>query len=76
MRTVESLKTFCGVIDPEKLEVTSPTLHLARCSPANTALQLEAARFEDAIITTSKENGRAGIVLLPGVRALIDNVRA
>jgi HAD superfamily hydrolase (TIGR01509 family) len=56
VRTVESLRNFCGVTDPEKLE-------------------LEAARFEDAIITTSKENGRSGIVLLPGVRAIIDNLR-
>jgi beta-phosphoglucomutase-like phosphatase (HAD superfamily) len=56
VRTVENLKTFCGVTDPEKLE-------------------LEVARFEDAIITMSKENGRSGIVTLPGVRALIDNLR-
>jgi hypothetical protein len=66
---------FCGITDPEKLEVTSFTLRLARCSPANTVLQLESARFEDAIISTSKENGRTGIVLLPNVRALIDKVR-
>jgi len=52
VRTVETLRRFCGITDPEKLE-------------------LEVARFEDAIIT----NGRTGIVLLPGVRALIDNLR-
>jgi len=55
VRTVESLRKFCGVTDPEKLE-------------------LEAARFEDAIITTSTDDGRTGIVLLPGVRAIIDNL--
>lgn len=65
---------FCGITDPEKLQVTSLAFPLIT---ANTALQLEAARFEDAIITSSKkENGRSGIILLPGVRALIDNVRA
>jgi len=56
VRTVETLKTFCGITDPEKL-------------------MLEVARFEDAIISTSKDNGRTGIVLLPNVRALIDNLR-
>ncbi|KAF8256429.1 phosphatase [Lactarius quietus] len=52
VRTVETLRMFCGVTDPEKLE-------------------LEAARFEDAIIT----NGRTGIVLLPGVHTIIDKLR-
>jgi hypothetical protein len=38
VRTVETLRRFCGITDPEKLAVTSPTLHLAKCRPANTAL--------------------------------------
>ncbi|KAI0265810.1 phosphatase [Gloeopeniophorella convolvens] len=38
-------------------------------------LEREATRFEEAIITTSRENGREGIVLLPGVRPIMDGLR-
>ncbi|THH12494.1 hypothetical protein EW146_g7646 [Bondarzewia mesenterica] len=37
-------------------------------------LENEAVRFEEAIVTSSKENGGQGIVLLPGVREIIDEV--
>ncbi|KAG1755510.1 HAD-like domain-containing protein [Suillus lakei] len=37
-------------------------------------LEKEAARFEEAIITSSKANGRKGITLLPGVRSIIDEL--
>ncbi|KAH9053300.1 phosphatase [Lactarius vividus] len=57
VRTIETVRMFCGVTDPEKLEVTSPALHL-----------------RTAIITTSQEEGREGITLLPGVRTLIDKL--
>jgi len=37
-------------------------------------LEKEAERFEKAIVTSSTENGRAGIVLLPGVKAAMDEL--
>ncbi|KAJ7178955.1 phosphatase [Mycena filopes] len=37
-------------------------------------LEREAERFEKAIVTTSTENGRQGIVLLPGVKAALDEL--
>lgn len=37
-------------------------------------LQDEAARFEQAIVSTSTEGGRKGIVLLPGVSPILDEV--
>lgn len=40
------------------------------------AIQREAKRFEEAIISTSTEGGRPGIVLLPGAKAVIDEVRS
>ncbi|KAF7301855.1 hypothetical protein MIND_00751400 [Mycena indigotica] len=39
-------------------------------------LEREAERFEKAIVTTSTENGRAGIVLLPGVKAAFEQARS
>ena len=65
---------YCGITDPEKNRGNLFHLPLARCDLADSVVQLEAARFEDAIISTSKEKGRTGIVLLPNVRALIDGV--
>ncbi|KAJ7068483.1 HAD-like domain-containing protein [Mycena amicta] len=37
-------------------------------------LEREADRFEKAIVTSSTENGRAGIVVLPGVKAALDEI--
>ncbi|KAJ6515691.1 HAD-like domain-containing protein [Mycena sanguinolenta] len=37
-------------------------------------LEKEAERFEELIVTTSTENGRQGIVLLPGVKAAMDEL--
>ncbi|KAJ7044531.1 HAD-like domain-containing protein [Mycena alexandri] len=37
-------------------------------------LEREAERFEKAIVTSSTENGRQGIVLLPGVKAAMDEL--
>nr|GAT49052.1 predicted protein [Mycena chlorophos] len=37
-------------------------------------LQKEADRFEEAIVTSSTENGRAGIVVLPGVQAAFSEI--
>ncbi|KAH7887588.1 HAD-like domain-containing protein [Phlebopus sp. FC_14] len=37
-------------------------------------LEKEAARFEQAIVDCSRDNGRSGITLLPGVRAIIDEL--
>ncbi|KAJ7368499.1 HAD-like domain-containing protein [Mycena albidolilacea] len=39
-----------------------------------TELQKEAERFEQAIVTSSTANGRTGIVLLPGVKAAMDEL--
>ncbi|KAI0306812.1 phosphatase [Multifurca ochricompacta] len=62
----EILKTTHGVRTVETLErfcrITDPE-----------KLEREVARFEEEIITTSKENGLPGILLLPGVRNIIDN---
>jgi len=55
VRTVENLRKYCGVTDPDELE-------------------REAQRFEMAIITSSTQNGRQGIVPLPGARAIIDSL--
>jgi len=37
-------------------------------------LEREAQRFEEAIVSSSMENGRKGIVLLPGVQAILDEL--
>jgi hypothetical protein len=37
-------------------------------------LQSEAKRFETAIVTTSSEGGRQGIVQLPGVNPIFNEV--
>ncbi|KAJ7781048.1 HAD-like domain-containing protein [Mycena metata] len=37
-------------------------------------LEREAERFEKAIVTSSTQNGRQGIVLLPGVQAALDEL--
>ncbi|KAF8165520.1 HAD-like domain-containing protein [Crassisporium funariophilum] len=37
-------------------------------------LEQEAERFEKAIVSTSTEGGRQGIVLLPGVRSILDEL--
>jgi len=38
-------------------------------------LEKEAVRFEQEIVNSSRKNGVEGIVLLPGVRAIIDSLR-
>ncbi|KAF8076583.1 HAD-like domain-containing protein [Lyophyllum atratum] len=55
VRTVDNLRKYCGIEDPEELE-------------------REAERFETAIVSTSTENGRQGIVLLPGVTAALEEL--
>ena len=37
--------------------------------------QKEAERFEQAIVSTSAQGGRQGIVILPGAKSIIDEVR-
>jgi hypothetical protein len=37
--------------------------------------QKEAERFEQAIVSTSAQGGRQGIVILPGAKPIIDEVR-
>ncbi|KAI0050236.1 phosphatase [Auriscalpium vulgare] len=51
VRTVENLRKYCGVTDPDELE-------------------REAERFEQAIVSSSKLEGRQGIIMLPGVREI------
>ncbi|KAF9464369.1 HAD-like domain-containing protein [Collybia nuda] len=55
VRTVDNLRKYCGVEDPEELEK-------------------EAERFEQAIVSSSTENGRKGIVLLPGAAAILEEL--
>ncbi|KAF5358940.1 hypothetical protein D9758_004764 [Tetrapyrgos nigripes] len=57
VRTIENLRRYCGVEDPEELEK-------------------EAQRFETAIVTSSKLNGRKGIVKLPGVAEVMKDIEA
>lgn len=42
---------------------------------SDAVLQQEAERFEKAILTSASESGRQGIVRLPGVQPIIDEVR-
>jgi len=56
VRTVETLRKYCKIDDPEELD-------------------REAARFERAVVDTAKEDGRPGIVQLPGVGTIMDEVR-
>ncbi|KAF9472960.1 HAD-like protein [Pholiota conissans] len=55
VRTVDNLRNYCHITDPEILEE-------------------EAERFEKAILTSSSENGRQGIIRLPGVQPIIDEL--
>ncbi|PSR93717.1 hypothetical protein PHLCEN_2v4612 [Hermanssonia centrifuga] len=55
VRTVENLRIYCGVEDPEELE-------------------REAIRFEEAIVTSAHQNGKSGIVPLPGVLSLMKEI--
>ncbi|RDB22770.1 Sugar phosphatase YfbT [Hypsizygus marmoreus] len=55
VRTVDNLRNYCGVEDPDELE-------------------REAERFEKAIVTSSTENGRQGIVLLPGAASILEEL--
>ncbi|TFY69400.1 hypothetical protein EVJ58_g410 [Rhodofomes roseus] len=71
VRTVENLRRFCGVEDPEEQEVSALTIATPLLTnPPVTHLptmQREAKRFEEAIVTNSTRNGRRGILALPGV---------
>ena len=40
----------------------------------DTCSQAEARRFEEAIVSESTKNGRQGIIALPGVREIMQNV--
>ncbi|KJA29846.1 hypothetical protein HYPSUDRAFT_31855 [Hypholoma sublateritium FD-334 SS-4] len=55
IRTVDNLRNYCRITDPQILED-------------------EAARFEQAIVSTSTKGGRKGIVLLPGVSPILDEL--
>ncbi|PPQ77406.1 hypothetical protein CVT25_010988 [Psilocybe cyanescens] len=55
VRTVDNLRKYCGIEDPEILEA-------------------ESERFEKAIVTTSTQGGRQGIVLLPGVNSIMQEI--
>ncbi|GLB33984.1 putative HAD-hyrolase-like protein [Lyophyllum shimeji] len=55
VRTVDNLRKYCGIEDPEELE-------------------REAQLFELAIVSTSTEHGRRGIVMLPGVVAALEEL--
>jgi len=55
VRTVECLRKYCKIEDPDELE-------------------REAVRFENAVVETAKENGRRGIIRLPGVSTIMDEL--
>ncbi|KAH6915074.1 phosphatase [Coprinopsis sp. MPI-PUGE-AT-0042] len=55
VRTVDNLRTYCGVTDPVELEE-------------------EALRFENAIVATASDEGGQGIIMLPGVEAVMQEI--
>jgi len=55
VRTVDNLRKYCKVEDPDELE-------------------REATRFEKAIVDTAKEDGRPGIIKLPGVSGVMEEL--
>ncbi|KAG5732044.1 Phosphatase YfbT [Termitomyces sp. T112] len=57
IRTVDNLRSHCGIQDTDELE-------------------REAQRFEEAIVSTSKEGGRQGIIRLPGVADALVQIAA
>jgi hypothetical protein len=73
VRTVDTLRKYCGIEDPVELHVRSTFLPQDICILFQ--CQKQAERFEQAIITSSTENGRKGIVLLPGAATILDEVR-
>ena len=75
MRTVETLHKYCKIDDPDELEVSLSLDAQIWSDLTHWLLQREAVRFEKAVVETSKENGRQGIVQLPGVSAIMDEVR-
>jgi len=76
VRTVDNLKNYCKVEDPELLEVRCYTFFSAQNTrPHTISLQSEAVRFEEAILSSSSEGGRPGIVTLPGTQGIMDVVR-
>ncbi|KAF9568923.1 HAD-like protein [Agrocybe pediades] len=68
VRTVDNLRKFCGIEDPEILE--------ARFSLPCPSPSAESIRFEKAIVSSSTEQGGQGIVLLPGVSAVMQEIAA
>ncbi|TFK28906.1 phosphatase [Coprinopsis marcescibilis] len=62
VRTVDNLKTYCGLTDPVQLEVLIAQIFA------------EAVRFEQAILSSASENGGSGIVLLPGVNPIMEEL--
>ena len=75
VRTTEILRIHCGIDDPDQLQVSLglililPSGHLKLKSTSFT--KREAERFEETIVQSSQENGRRGIVCLPGVKDVI-----
>ncbi|KAI6047475.1 HAD-like domain-containing protein [Pisolithus marmoratus] len=72
VRAVENLAKYCNITDPAKLEVVLEfdiilVLFLL-------ATKDEAARFDQAIIDSSRADGRKGIAALPGVRPIINEL--
>ena len=75
VRTVDNLRIHCGITDPVKLEVSSrQNLWGENLIVSILPTQEEAVRFEQEIVNTSRVNGKEGIVLLPGVKEIIDSV--
>lgn len=75
VRTVENLRIHCGITDPDELEVGRFSSPLPKHSLNRFHVaQREAVRFEEAIVSSASQDGRKGIVALPGVRQIIDEV--
>ena len=65
--------------NPDELEVRPHWQLLSHSSIIHHTLlfhdQAEARRFEEAIVSESTKNGRQGIIALPGVREIMQDVR-
>ena len=71
IRTVDNLRKNCGITDPDELEVSDPSSPILWDVETS---KREATRFEEAIVDTSTEDGRPGIILLPGVKEIMQEV--
>lgn len=75
VRTVDNLRIYCGITDPDELEVRfSDNRGHPRVVQLFTHIKSEAQRFEEEIVNSASKDGKEGIVRLPGVTDIVNNV--